>query len=751
MKKIFSKITAVITTIFIIAFCSSCNKDSNTAQEVINYYSAEKLLDVDSVDDAVKINDNFYCIITESKNGEIGMQNQRYALLKTDLSGQELSKTFLSDVFSDDLYITYEYLTVASGEIYAVKRLSSVVVNTDGSTTGEILYDIVKLSESEEKILNINTVIESQDPNLSINAFTVNNKNGEIFAYIYTDKSYAVNIKSGERVYTSDVNAGSFRVFCETPDGSMGLISEHITPDGNIQEIAVINTDTKSLEKGVTFPIKGTAVKGDGIYDYYSFNRTGLFGYKTDKFIEEKIADLATSTLSIVDIQKLIPLSEARFAVIASDAVIRSKGLYILNKAERGDSKIILTIGMMFEQANIREMTDAFNRENPDYFVNLKIYGDDSGVLSADSPWITALNNDIIAEDVLDGLFIGYGISFSNYANKDAFIDIYKLIDDDPELTRKDFVKPFLSVLESGKSLYRIAPHFYLQTLVAKTSLVGKKPGLSFSELKKIADENNMLLLSNYFSRIRFFDTNGLFRVSNFVDENKGTCSFDTPEFIELLNYAKSLPETSDISARDIDSNTFKNNIALVDYAWISDFRDIQEIEKEFGEPVTFIGFPNETGGSGIVAEPTETISIMASSSHPDGVWEYIKYHLKYKSPATLNLGNAPIGSFPLLLSEFDESAAKALEEPYTIIMETGEKLYYSEIGRTAKFPQNTADDNKKTIDLIDNIDSNFSSDPIISNIIIEEVWDFYSGQNTAENTARLIQDRVSTYLAEIQ
>jgi hypothetical protein len=335
MRNIFSKITAVITTIFIITFAASCNKD-NTAQTAINYYSAENLVDIAS--DAVKINDNFYSIITESKNGEIGLQNERYALLKTDLSGQELSKTILSDAFSDELYITYEFLTETDGEIYAVKMLSSVVVNADGSTVGEINYDIVKLAETEEKILNINSAIETENPNLSINAFNMNSKNGEIFAYIYTDKVYAINIKSGEKIYVSNENDGSFRGFCKAPDSSMGLISERITPDGNIQEIAVINTDNKNLEKAVTFPIKGTAVMGDDIYDYYSFNRAAIYSYKTDKFIETKIADLATSALSVVDIERLIPLTDGGFAVIASDAVIRSPGLYVLYKTERGDS-----------------------------------------------------------------------------------------------------------------------------------------------------------------------------------------------------------------------------------------------------------------------------------------------------------------------------------------------------------------------------------------------------------------------------
>jgi ABC-type glycerol-3-phosphate transport system substrate-binding protein len=758
MKHKFIINTAVFLSLLLIitSFASCTSRNSNVAPkaEDVNFFSDQRLLEDFTVTDAVKYNEYFFCLITESKNNEPGMNNQRSVFIKTDLSGKVLSRLELSDVFTYGEYITYEYLTETNGQIYGLKRVSTVVIDSDGNSSGDIRYTLVNFGETAEEILDINAVIETEEKNLSINAFDINSKNNDIFIYIFTDKVYAVNINTGEIVFKNDNSNMNFRGFCKTSDGSMGLVSEHISPEENYNEISVINTDSGYLEKGTEIPVKGTVVAGDEFYEYYGFTRAAIFGYTfgntKDDINERKIADLAASVLSVTDIKKLIPLSDGRFAIIANDAVTDFSGLYILTKTEHSDNKINLTVGIFFEDPNIIEMTDKFNRENPDYFVTLKIYGDDSGIISADSPGVMSLNNDIIAGDVLDGLFIGYGaIAFNNYAQKGTFRDLYEFLDDDPDLSKKDFFESLLKTLSSGKSLYQIGPKFYIQSLVAKTSLVGKKAGLSLSKLTETAVENNMELLSPYFSQRRFFDTSGPFRQNNFIDETRGTCSFDSKEFISMLNYAKTLPANSDIMPRDVDPSVFKNNEVLLNYEWISTFRDIIEIEQQFSEPVTFIGFPNEKNGSGIVAEVTNPISIMSSSSHPEGVWEYIKYHLTYVNPKLADLGSAGVMSFPIIISEFNKNAKIAMEEPFVIDLATGEKMYYSEIGLTPKYPPNTPEDNKKITDLIDNIDTIFATDLNIMNIIYDETTDFFSGQNTAEKTAKLIQDRVSTYLAE--
>ena len=60
-----------------------------------------------------------------------------------------------------------------------------------------------------------------------------------------------------------------------------------------------------------------------------------------------------------------------------------------------------------------------------------------------------------------------------------------------------------------------------------------------------------------------------------------------------------------------------------------------------------------------------------------------------------------------------------------------------------------TQDDVDKVLELIDNIDITMSYDTSIMNIITEESSTFFAGQKSAEDTARIIQDRVRTYVSE--
>jgi hypothetical protein len=46
-------------------------------------------------------------------------------------------------------------------------------------------------------------------------------------------------------------------------------------------------------------------------------------------------------------------------------------------------------------------------------------------------------------------------------------------------------------------------------------------------------------------------------------------------------------------------------------------------------------------------------------------------------------------------------------------------------------------------------IDSIISFDDVLTNIILESVFDFFNGLSTAQDAARIIQSRVSIYLAE--
>jgi len=51
---------------------------------------------------------------------------------------------------------------------------------------------------------------------------------------------------------------------------------------------------------------------------------------------------------------------------------------------------------------------------------------------------------------------------------------------------------------------------------------------------------------------------------------------------------------------------------------------------------------------------------------------------------------------------------------------------------------------------LIDSITKTLEHDEILWNIISESAYDFFTGQRTAQDAARIIQSRVSRYMSEM-
>jgi hypothetical protein len=181
------------------------------------------------------------------------------------------------------------------------------------------------------------------------------------------------------------------------------------------------------------------------------------------------------------------------------------------------------------------------------------------------------------------------------------------------------------------------------------------------------------------------------------------------------------------------------------------DFRHIVSLEKtEFGEPVTFLGFPNDYGGSGILVRPTLETAIMAKAQNPDGAWEFVKGILVYERWVLINEGYPPLLVFPLLMSELDIAAEKvtmtAIETWYG---ESFPRVEWRRGTDLSNQPDNTEADNAKMFALFVNIDGIYRENTAIINIISEETAAYFAGGKTAEETAKIIQNRATTYLEE--
>jgi hypothetical protein len=709
-------------------------------------------------------NDTIYMVTQKMEAGESGTVESFY-LLKTDIDGNVIEKQLLSSATesqrADIGYKIYMGIGVGNdGDIFLVRQ-------TDEEPLTKT--EIVQFSNNTEMVAaDISGKLEAIGVDTSqmyVSDFEVDKK-GYSYITVGMDAVYAFDLSTGEVVFENKPipQGGSIRGLYENAKGEICVLTfSTIAENGETLNKLIINpinpkTGDYGKEEIIDAPggNNSNLAFGNGKYDYYGFTSLKIYGYKNGNRV--LVADLTESGVYLSEVTRVIPVSDTKFLITGyTQQTIGFNKLYSLTKTPPEDvpDKSIITVAVISEPRYLDGYLQEFKLAHPQYQVDYKQYAVDSNASYDDA--LTAFNNDIIAGNIPDVIVFERKMPYGNYVRKGMLADLYPFIDNDPDFSREDFLQPLLKAFETDGKLYSIAPAFEFYTLVGKTSIFGEEQGQSFAELQAAAAKiDGASLFSTAIDRDVFTDEILTRMARGFIDDEKGVCSFNSSEFISLLEYAKSLP-TPAIDAKPYEfyfkpgeTNDYKTDKTLIELLNIYDFRHIVSLEKmEFGEPVTFLGFPNNSGGSGILVNPRLEMAIMAQAKNPDGAWEFVKGIQVYGNWVFENIGYPPLAMLPALMTELNITAEKATIPPY-------ETWYGERIPRTtwlgadlSNQPNNTEADNAKMFALFESIDGVYRENSAIINIISEETAAFFASEKSAEETAAIIQNRATTYLEE--
>ncbi|MDE5577858.1 MAG: extracellular solute-binding protein, partial [Oscillospiraceae bacterium] len=393
-----------------------------------------------------------------------------------------------------------------------------------------------------------------------------------------------------------------------------------------------------------------------------------------------------------------------------------------------------------------------FNRSNLEYEIELTSYADYTD--GADR-MNTAMISGNIPDVILMGTQYDNTVPVENYISKGLFADIYKFIDDDPEMERGDFLDNVLKAYEVDGRLYQVVPMFQICTIACKTDLVGETQGWTMDEFIDFVDAHpdctpfNSLVDKKYVLEL-FINSN----YESYIDMETGRCSFDSGEFIRLLEFCNRFPDEVPENAY-MDYNFYKDDLPrlrsgerLLYLTQVIRCSDIRHFEKGyFNADVTFKGYPSNSGnGSSIQGE--KSFAITAKAANPDGAWQFVRYFLgeEYQDMCV----NA--NYLPVRVSSLEKQAEACKERPYYIDT-FGEKQYYDNTffngSINVNIGVNTDGDNEKILEFIRSADSVYHNDKYIKVIVQEEAGAYFAGQKSAEEVAQTIQNRVQNYLDE--
>ena len=413
-----------------------------------------------------------------------------------------------------------------------------------------------------------------------------------------------------------------------------------------------------------------------------------------------------------------------------------------------------LTLACFYLPWDMRSEIVQFNRAHDDVRIVVKEY---SQYATEEDPYagLQKLNTEIMSGVIPDLFVTNADMPVSKYIAQGVFMDLWPLIDSDPEIGREDLMTHFFDAWSEDGKLYQITDSFGISTLVGKESVVGSGITWTMDEFIAALDaqEEGTTIFGNYDTKESIL-TNFIGRnAESFIDWKTMQCSFDSQEFIDYLKFANRFPMEIDYEKIEFEyeseASMLRSGKQMLYRTHLYSFGSVQWANEVFAEKANFIGYPTQ-GNNNSCFEVSEALAISASCKNVDVAWSFIRTHLTEEHQT-----QEYMYEFPTNKHSFDALVEKSKEIEYYEDYETGEQV---------PMPQMTiwyGDDEIKELYAVTDAEveifmeiynncTNFSSyDNEINKLILQEATAFFNGQKTAEEAARLIQDRVSLYVME--
>lgn len=386
-------------------------------------------------------------------------------------------------------------------------------------------------------------------------------------------------------------------------------------------------------------------------------------------------------------------------------------------ESDRETELIVLTYATMKLDDQMRSWIVAYNTEHPECRIEVKEYGGEGTEAG-----LLRLNTDILAGHAPDIIDLE-NIDVGPYIAKGILADLYPHMDADAETGREEFVPGILKQYEEDGKLYGVMAGYRMETLMGKESVLGTPSEWTIERMQEALDrvpEDGCFVELAPLGLLRVLVTKGM---GEYLDWENGTCSFDSKEFIKVLELAGSMKLKS--MDGDLEENLASGKVAVnrIYVESISEY--LSSVEMFHGEKVSCVGFPSAQGGFAVVS-PFRPMGISGLNGHQDMAWAFVRTLLGEEFQTMEVRFNFPIRR-SVLQKRFGQEVELAAKKGRTIAQEDLDALYQ----------------------MIDVPGGKQTFDKIVWNIISEEAEYYFNGQKSVEDVANTIQNRAKTYVSE--
>lgn len=474
-------------------------------------------------------------------------------------------------------------------------------------------------------------------------------------------------------------------------------------------------------------------------YDYlYDLNGGAVYGCSAETGQGERLFSWMDYDVNGANVLACVFLPDG--SVCAVDGYNQELVYLTPTDAAAVPEKEILTLACVGLFPDVQEEILRFNRTSQDVRIQVRDYSE-YNTSGGDSAWETVLNTEIMAGKVPD-LFLMESMVLGQYSAQGLLMDLWPMIDGDEELRREDLMTHVFDAMSQEGQLYGIADSFTIETLAGRRDVLGSRTAWTLAELQearaKLPEGAPVFGAGDIQDGILFRCVGH--NSGDFLDWSTGSCRFDTAEFRRILEFAGSFPaettEEMSFFSQGLSMERVCAGEQLTEDLMIDSPADFLYAFRSLEDGASFVGYPSETGGS--FFRMYQCMGISATAKNPEAAWRFVRTFLSWKHQKKLK------NAFPTNRAAFEACMEDAMSGKIKY------EVYAGGDNMETFFLQPMSEEEyARFMELYESCDRTMGYNDAVMSIVLDEASYYFSGEKTLDETVRVIQSRVSLYMAE--
>jgi multiple sugar transport system substrate-binding protein len=434
------------------------------------------------------------------------------------------------------------------------------------------------------------------------------------------------------------------------------------------------------------------------------------------------------------------------------------------DSANRGIKTI--TISIMSNEPFFGLLKQKFEAAHPNIKVNFKVYNATPADKSAAGAmtqiqrdmmkFVDTISTELASGKGSDLLLTNY-LPYKKYADKHLLANMEELMKNDPSFDRNNYYMNVFDAMKYKDGYYALPTSVqYTNIWMGNSAILGNsKVDDSKWSWQDFVDQVKPLIPAggSALNNMTIDDLLGMMLnpgIGRFIDTAHKKATFDSPEFISLLDLAKSMVDSKIVST-DVGAD---EGLSLFSNQGFFRYLDDMATQPQtmFDGNGALYKAPSIIPDQGYSYRSNFSLAINDKSKNKQEAWEFIKFALSDEIQT-----NRAMRGMPVSKSAFHQLQT-ALKDPNTFNkggknivggqMKSGRKegsVNGKEI--TLKPPTTAEVDRLETF--MTGINSVQETDNKLESLVYDELTPFLNGQKSATETAKAVQSKVNTYLNE--